>query len=89
MGVNRLTGPLRLGPVSPWPIRGGLLVRGGQIMRQLPKKGGVEVNTAKAESHIRPRTLPSSTVRIRGRSGRGLVTTGPRNYVPTEEGITD
>ena len=57
-------------------------------MRQLPE-GGVEVNITKAEFYIRPRTLHSSAVRTRGRSGRGLVTTGPRNYVTTEEGITD
>ena len=40
VGANRLTGPLRSGLVGLWPIRGCILVRGGQVMRQLPERGG-------------------------------------------------
>ena len=52
-------------------------------------RGGRVVNITKVEFRIRPRTSYSSAVCVRGRSRRGLITIGPRNYVTTEDGITD
>ena len=66
-----------------------------QIRPRRPKSGrkgnyrGGVVNITKVEFRIRLRTPYSSAVCVRGRSRRGLVTIGPRNYVTTEDGITD
>ena len=63
------------------------LRRPSQVTRQLLK--GVVVNITKVEFCIRPKTPYSSTVCVRGRSGRGFVVTGPQNYVTTEDRITN
>ena len=66
-----------------------------QIRLRRPKSGrkgnypGGVVNITKVELSIRPRTPYSSTVCVRGRSGCSLVAIGPRNYVTTEDRITD
>ena len=90
VGASQSTGPLRSGSLGLWPIRGCISVREGpsQVLR-VTTEGGVVVNITKVEFRIRPRTLYSSAVCIRGQSGRGLVATGPRNYVTIEDGITD
>ena len=90
MGANQSTGPLRSESLGQWPIRGCVSVQGGpsQVIRVIAERG-VVVNITKVEFRVRPRTPHSSAVRVRGRSGRGLVTTGSRNYVTTEDGITD
>ena len=89
VGASQSTGPLRSGSLGLWPIRGCKSVRGGpsQVVRVITE-GGV-VNITKVEFRIRPRTPYSSAVCVRGRSGRGLVTIEHRNYVTTEDGITD
>ena len=62
--------------------------RPSQVIRVITE-GGVVVNITKVEFRVRPRTPYSSAVCIRGRSGRGLVITGPWNYITTEDGITN
>ena len=62
--------------------------RPSQVIRVITE-GGVVVNITKVKFRIRPRTPYSSAVCVQGRAGRSLVTTGPRNYVTTKDGITD
>ena len=89
MGVSQSTGPLRSGSLGLWPSEDAYPSEEAKSGHKGDYRGGMVVNITKVEFRIRPRTSYSSAVCVQGRSGRGLVTTRPRNYVTTEDGITD
>ena len=89
MGASQSTGPLRSGSLGLCPSEDAYPFEEAKSGYKGNYRGGVVVNITKVELRIRPRTPYSSAVRVRGRSGRGFVTTGSRNYVTTEDGITD
>ena len=89
MGASQSTGPLSQDRWACGPSEDAYLSEEAKSGHKGDYRGGMVVNITKVEFHIRPRTPYSSAVCVRGQSGRDLVITGPRNYVTTEDGITD
>ena len=89
MGGHSINRPIKVRIVGPvaHPRMHIRPRRPSQVIRQLPR--GMVVNITRVEFCIRPMMPYSSAIRVRGRSGRGLVATRPQNYVTTEDRITD